>query len=131
MFLVDNVTEEEIKVATKQLEADLYNMWDQAYLVMCGYVYAQISGGIPSGCTDTDTGRTAADVRRTPETRRKPQYGRPLSGSLTQGRRHIIPGVEQSGIDGNYCSTLPQNNGNLPLLFLVGNYPIFLLGDIY
>ena len=28
-------------------------------------------------------------------------------------------------------STLPQNNGNLPLPFFGVNYPIFLLGDMY
>ena len=29
------------------------------------------------------------------------------------------------------CYPLPQNNGNLPLPFFGGNYPIILLGDIY
>ena len=29
------------------------------------------------------------------------------------------------------CSTLAQNNGNLPLSFFGGNYPIVLLNNIY
>ena len=29
------------------------------------------------------------------------------------------------------CSSLPQNNGNLPSPFFGGNYPIFILDIIY
>ena len=29
------------------------------------------------------------------------------------------------------CSKLPQNNGNLPLPFFGGNYPIVILNNIY
>ena len=39
---------------------------------------------------------------------------------------HILPPYI-----GNTCSTLPQNDGNLPLPFFGGNYPIFLLDNIY
>ena len=41
-FLVDGVTRQDIKVATKQLADELPNKWDHAYFAICEYVRARL-----------------------------------------------------------------------------------------
>ena len=47
---------------------------------------------------------------------------------INGGGRHDVYFPAYMGIT---CSPLPQNNGNLPLPFCGGNYPIVLLYNIY
>ena len=58
------------------------------------------SVSLPIIHADTDAGRTTADVGRTPETRVKPQYDRPMSVGPTHGCGHysLVVGQVAGGV---------------------------------